>query len=115
MVLDIIGAPYLARNIEALATSGRLLQIATRGGVHADIDLGTLMRKRISIFASTLRARPVAEKAVIVAEVGEQVWPLVTAGQVMPVIDRTLPMAEVAEAHRLMEGGAHVGKILLVN
>ena len=115
VILDIIGAPYLARNIETLATGGRLLQIATRGGVHTDIDLGTLMRKRISIFASTLRARPVAEKAVIVADVGEQVWPLVATGQVAPVIDRTLPMAEAAQAHRLMEDGAHVGKILLIN
>ena len=115
VILDIIGAPYLARNIEALATSGRLVQISTRGGVHAEIDLGILMRKRISIFASTLRARPVAEKAVIVADVGNQVWPLVAAGQVVPVIDHTLPMAEAARAHRLMEDGAHVGKILLVN
>ena len=115
VILDIIGAPYLAWNIETLATNGRLLQISTRGGVHADIDLGIMMRKRISIFASTLRARPEAEKAVIVADVGDQVWPLVAAGQVVPVIDRTLPMAEVAQAHRLMEDGAHVGKILLVN
>jgi putative PIG3 family NAD(P)H quinone oxidoreductase len=115
VILDIMGAPYLARNIETLATSGRLLQIATRGGVHAEIDLGTLMRKRISIFASTLRARPVAEKAAIVADVRGQVWPLVAAGKVGPVIDRTLPMAEAAQAHRLMEAGAHVGKILLAN
>jgi NADPH:quinone reductase-like Zn-dependent oxidoreductase len=73
------------------------------------------MRKRISIFASTLRARPVAEKAAIVAGVRDQVWPLVAAGKVGPVIDRTLPMAEAAQAHRLMEAGAHVGKILLAN
>jgi putative PIG3 family NAD(P)H quinone oxidoreductase len=115
VILDIMGAPYLARNIETLATNGRLLQIATRGGVQAEIDLGTLMRKRISIFASTLRARPVAEKAAIVADVRDQVWPLLAAGKVMPVIDRVLPMAEAAEAHRLMETGAHVGKILLAN
>jgi len=115
VILDIMGAPYLARNIETLATGGRLLQIATRGGVHAEIDLGTLMRKRISIFSSTLRARPVAEKAAIVADVRDQVWPLVAAGKVGPVIDRTLPMAEAAQAHRLMEAGAHVGKILLAN
>jgi putative PIG3 family NAD(P)H quinone oxidoreductase len=115
VILDIMGAPYLARNIETLATSGRLLQIATRGGVHAEVDLGVLMRKRISIFASTLRARPVAQKAVVVAGVRDQVWPLVAAGQVRPVIDRTLPIAEVAQAHRLIEDGAHVGKILLAN
>ena len=115
VILDIMGAPYLARNIETLATRGRLLQIATRGGVRAEIDLGVLMRKRISIFASTLRARPVAQKAAVVADVRDQVWPLVAAGQVAPVIDRTLPMAEAAQAHRLIEDGAHVGKILLVN
>src|SRR5215471_1193796 len=115
VILDIMGAPYLARNIETLATSGRLLQIATRGGVHAEVDLGVLMRKRISIFASTLRARPVAQKSAVVADVRDQVWPLVAAGQVVPVIERTLPMTEVAQAHRLMEDGAHVGKILLVN
>ena len=115
VILDIMGAPYLARNIEALATSGRLLQIATRGGVHAEVDLGVLMRKRISIFASTLRARPVAQKSAVVADVRDQVWPLVVTGQVLPVIDRTLPMAEAAQAHRLIEDGAHVGKILLAN
>ena len=115
VILDIIGAPYLARNIEALATSGRLLQISTRDGVRAEVDLGVLMRKRISIFASTLRARPVAEKAVIVADVREQVWPLVAAGQVGPVIDRTLPLAEAGQAQLLLENGTHVGKILLVN
>ena len=115
VILDIIGTPYLARNIEALATSGRLLQISTRDGVRAEVDLGVLMRKRISIFASTLRARPVAEKAVIVADVREQVWPLVAAGQVGPVIDRRLPLAEAGQAQLLLEHGTHVGKILLVN
>jgi NADPH:quinone reductase-like Zn-dependent oxidoreductase len=115
VILDIMGAPYLARNIETLATGGRLLQIATRGGVHAEVDLGVLMRKRISIFASTLRARPVAQKSAVVADVRDQVWPLVAAGQVQPVIDRTLPMAEAAQAHHLIENGAHVGKILLAN
>jgi putative PIG3 family NAD(P)H quinone oxidoreductase len=115
VILDIMGAPYLARNIETLTTGGRLLQIATRGGVHAEVDLGVLMRKRISIFASTLRARPVAQKSAVVADVRDQVWPLVAAGQVRPVIDRTLPMAEAAQAHRLIEDGAHVGKILLAN
>jgi putative PIG3 family NAD(P)H quinone oxidoreductase len=115
VILDIIGAPYLARNIEALATNGRLLQISTREGVRAEVDLGVLMRKRISIFASTLRARPVAEKAVIVADVRDQVWPLVAAGHVVPVVDRTLPLAEAAQAQLLLENGTHVGKILLVN
>jgi NADPH:quinone reductase-like Zn-dependent oxidoreductase len=114
VILDIIGAPYLARNVDALATGGRLVQISTREGGTADINLGVLMVKRISIFASTLRARPIADKAVIVAAVRDQVWPLVAAGQVAPVIERTLPLAEAAQAHRLIEDGAHVGKILLV-
>ena len=113
MILDIIGAPYLARNVDALATGGRLLQISTREGANAEINLGLLMRKRITIFGSTLRARPLAEKAVVVADVRDQVWPLVAAGQVVPVVERTLPLAEAAQAHRLIDG-SHVGKILLV-
>jgi putative PIG3 family NAD(P)H quinone oxidoreductase len=114
VILDIIGAPYLERNVDALATGGRLLQISTREGGLAEINLGMLMLKRITIFASTLRARPVAEKSVVVADVRDQVWPLVSAGQVVPVIERTLPLAEAAQAHRLLDDGSHVGKILLV-
>jgi len=114
VILDIIGAPYLARNIEALATGGRLLQISVRDGAQAEVNLGVLMRKRVTIYASTLRARPVAEKTVIVGDVRDQVWPLVSGGQVMPVIERTLPLAEAAQAHRLIDDGTHVGKILLV-
>ena len=113
VILDIVGAPYLEKNVDALATGGRLLQISTRDGALAEVNLGTLMRKRISIFASTLRARPVAEKSVVVADVREQVWPLVAAGQVKPVIERTLPLADAAQAHRLIDDGTHVGKILL--
>jgi len=115
VILDIIGAPYFPRNIDALAIGGRLVQISVRDGAQAEVNLGVLMRKRITIYASTLRARPVAEKAVVVAAVRDQVWPLVAAGQVLPVIERTLPLAEAAQAHRLIDDGAHVGKILLVN
>jgi len=115
VILDLVGGPYLARNVTALATGGRLLVVSTQGGSTAELDLQMLMRKRASILASTLRARPPAEKAAIVAGVREQVWPLISAGRVRPVTDRALPMAEAAEAHRLMEQGAHVGKILLVN
>jgi putative PIG3 family NAD(P)H quinone oxidoreductase len=114
VILDIMGAPYLARNVDALATNGRLVVISIRGGGRAEIDLGTLMRKRISVSASTLRARPAEDKAAVVADVRDQVWPLVGAGQVAPVIDRVLPMAEAAQAHRVLEEGSHVGKILLV-
>ena len=115
VILDTVGGPYLARNVAALATGGRLLVVSTQGGSSAELDLQMLMRKRASILASTLRARPPAEKAVIVAGVREQVWPLISAGRVRPVTDRVLPMADAADAHRVLEQGTHVGKILLVN
>ena len=115
VILDIVGGPYLARNVAALATGGRLLVVSTQGGSSAELDLQMLMRKRASILASTLRARPPAEKAVFVAGVREQVWPLISAGRVRPVTDRVLPMADAADAHRVLEQGTHVGKILLVN
>jgi putative PIG3 family NAD(P)H quinone oxidoreductase len=114
VILDIMGAPYLARNLAALATGGRLVVLSTRGGTTTEVDLGLLMRKRASILASTLRARPAEEKAAIVGAVAEQVWPLIAAGQVRPVIERVLPLAEVAQAHRLLDAGTHIGKILLV-
>jgi putative PIG3 family NAD(P)H quinone oxidoreductase len=115
VILDIMGAPYLAGNLAALATGGRLVVLSTRGGGRAEIDLSLLMHKRVSIFASTLRARPAAEKAAVVADVSEQVWPLVSSGQIAPIVERVLPMAEAADAHRLLDDGSHVGKILLVN
>jgi putative PIG3 family NAD(P)H quinone oxidoreductase len=115
VILDIMGAPYLQRNLEALATGGRLMMISMRGGSRGDADLGLLMRKRASILASTLRARPLAEKAAIVAGVREHIWPLISSGEVVPVVQGTLPMAGAAEAHRLLDDGSHVGKILLVN
>ena len=115
VILDIVGGPYLARNVTALATGGRLLVVSTQGGTSAELDLQMLMRKRASILASTLRARPPAEKAAIVAGVREQIWPLISAGRVRPVTDRVLPMADAADAHRVMEQGTHVGKILLAN
>jgi len=113
VILDIMGAVYLPRNVEALATAGRLVVIGLQGGSRAELDLGALLRKRASVQAATLRSRPTAEKAAIVAAVREQVWPLVSAGRVTAVIDRVLPLADAPEAHRLMEAGEHVGKILL--
>lgn len=115
VILDIIGGPYLARNLAALATGGRLMVIAVQGGGQGELDLGTLMRKRASVLASTLRARPLAEKAAIVAAVRDQVWPLVSDGQVRPVIHRVLPMAEAAAAHQILAESSHVGKVVLVN
>jgi len=113
VILDIIGASYLQRNVTALATGGRLMVIGLQGGARAELDLNALLRKRARVHATTLRGRPVPEKAAIVTAVREQVWPLVESGQVRPVIETVLPLAEADQAHRLMEAGSHVGKILL--
>jgi putative PIG3 family NAD(P)H quinone oxidoreductase len=114
VVLDIMGAKYLGRNVAVLATGGRIVTIGLQGGREGELDLGALMTKRGSISATTLRARPVADKARIVRGVRDQVWPLVEARTIRPVIDTTMPMAEAAAAHRRMEGSDHVGKILLL-
>jgi putative PIG3 family NAD(P)H quinone oxidoreductase len=114
VVLDIIGAKYLGRNVDVLATNGRIAVIGLQGGRTGELDLGALMAKRGSISATTLRARPVAEKARIVRGVRDQVWPLVDAGTIRPIIDTTMPMAEAREAHRLMESSDHLGKIVLL-
>jgi len=113
VILDIIGAAYLPGNVSALATGGRLVVIGMQGGATGELDLGQLARKRATVHASTLRARPLAEKAAIVSAVQTSLWPLVDDGQIQPVIEATLPLAEAPEAHRLLETGAHVGKILL--
>jgi putative PIG3 family NAD(P)H quinone oxidoreductase len=114
VVLDIIGGSYLQRNIDVLAVGGRLTIIGMQGGRKAEIDLGALMARRGTVSATTLRARPTEDKARIVRGVREQVWPLVEAGTIRPVIDRTMPMAEAADAHRLLESSDHLGKILLL-
>ncbi|RKN43148.1 NAD(P)H-quinone oxidoreductase [Streptomyces hoynatensis] len=113
VVLDIVGAAYLARNIAALAPGGRLAVIGMQGGTRAELDLSALLAKRGAITATSLRARPPAEKAAVVAAVREHVWPLLADGRVRAVVDRTLPMAEAAQAHRVMEASDHVGKIVL--
>ena len=113
VILDIMGASYLAPNLAALATDGRLVIIGRQGGSRAEIDLGVLQGKRASVHATTLRARPPHEKAEVVAAVRDQVWPLIGAGQVAAVIDRELPMSQAAQAHRAMAASDHVGKILL--
>src|SRR5579875_2481885 len=94
VILDIIGAAYLARNLSALATGGRLVVIGLQGGAKATIDLNVLMRKRASLHATSLRARPPAQKAEIVASVREHVWPLIESGKVVPVTDSTFPLAD---------------------
>ncbi|MCZ2822646.1 NAD(P)H-quinone oxidoreductase [Modestobacter sp. VKM Ac-2977] len=117
VVLDIIGAKYLARNLDVLATGGRLVGIGMQGGTKAEIDLGKLMRKRGSVHATTLRSRPATGpggKAEIVAAVRHDVWPDVERGVVRPIVDRRLPMSRAGEAHALLESSTHIGKVLLV-
>ncbi|GGY10103.1 NAD(P)H-quinone oxidoreductase [Streptomyces hiroshimensis] len=113
VILDIVGAKYLARNVDALALNGRLVIIGLQGGRTAELDLAALLTKRAAVMGTSLRGRPLAEKTAIIAAVREHVWPLIAGGRVRPVVDRTMPMAEAAEAHRVMEQSAHVGKILL--
>lgn len=113
VVLDIMGGSYLDANLRSLATNGRLVIIGLMGGRRSEIDLGRMLAKRLSVQATTLRSRPAAEKAEIVSGVLEQIWPLVENGTIRPVIDRTVPLRDATEAHRVMESSAHTGKILL--
>jgi putative PIG3 family NAD(P)H quinone oxidoreductase len=113
VILDNIGAKYLSRNVDALAVSGRLVIIGLQGGVKAELDINMLLRKSAAIIATSLRNRSVIEKAAIVAAVREHVWPLIDSGQVKPVVHRTFPLARAAEAHRELEAGSNIGKVLL--
>ncbi|MCG5440543.1 NAD(P)H-quinone oxidoreductase [Micromonospora foliorum] len=113
VILDIMGASYLGRNVSALATGGRLVVIGMQGGRKAELDLGALLAKRASVSATSLRSRPLAEKAEIVQGVRDEVWPLVEAGRIQPIVDRRLPMTEAAQAHRLVQSSDHFGKVLL--
>jgi putative PIG3 family NAD(P)H quinone oxidoreductase len=115
VILDIMGAKYLDANVRALATGGRLAIIGLQGGRTAEIDLGALMVKRAMLTSATLRSRPKDQKAQIIQGVLREAWPLVAAGRIKPVIDRTLPMTEVAAAHRLVEASEHIGKVVLTN
>ena len=114
VVLDVVGGPYLGRHLDVLATGGRLVVLAVQGGRRAELDLGVLMTKRATVVGSTLRSRPAAEKADICASVLEHVWPLLAQGRVRPVVHARLPLERAAQAHELVEGGAQVGKVLLV-
>ncbi|MDX6200373.1 MAG: hypothetical protein QOJ79_3524 [Actinomycetota bacterium] len=113
VILDNMGAKYLSRNIETLAVNGRLVVIGMQGGTRGELDIAGLMHKRATVHATSLRARPAAEKASIVQAVLAGVWPAIEAGDVRPVIDRVLPLERVADAHRALEESGHVGKILL--
>ncbi|GAA2494354.1 NAD(P)H-quinone oxidoreductase [Winogradskya humida] len=114
VILDIIAARYLAQNLEAVATDGHIVTIGMQGGTKAELDFRKLLTKRASLSATSLRPRPIPDKARIVKGVHTQVWPLINAGTIRPIIDRTFPLSDAAEAHRLMEASDHLGKILLL-
>jgi NADPH:quinone reductase len=113
LILDVIGASYLERNLAAAAPGGRLIVISLIGGTFTEINLSTLMRKCLTVTGSTLRSRSVAEKAMIAEAVLRNVWPLIATGRVRPLIYTTFPLGEACEAHRLMESSQHIGKIVL--
>ncbi len=113
VILDMVGGDYVAREITCLADDGRLVMIALLGGSRATVDLGQILRRRLTLTGSTLRPRPVAFKAAIANQLRQRVWPLLEAGKIKPVIYRTFPLEQAAQAHALMESSAHVGKIML--
>lgn len=113
VILDIIGGPYLGDNIGSLARGGRLVFIAFSGGRMGELDIARVMMNRLTVTGSTLRSRPVAEKARLIAAVREHVWPLLASGVFRPVIDSRFPLKKAADAHRHMETSGHVGKIVL--
>jgi putative PIG3 family NAD(P)H quinone oxidoreductase len=114
VVLDMVAGDYVPRNLECLAMDGRLVIIAVQGGTMATVNVLPLMQRRLTVTGSTLRPRTVAEKGAIARALRASVWPLLESGQVAPVVHATFPLGEAAAAHRLMESGAHVGKIVLV-
>ncbi len=113
VILDIVGAKYLQRNVASLATGGRLVVIGLQGGLKGELNLGALLAKRASVTATSLRARPTEEKAEIVAQVVEHVWPMVADGRVRPVVHARLGLDDVRDAHRILEESSHTGKVLL--
>lgn len=113
VILDVVGAKYLDRNVEALAPYGRLVVIGLQGGAKGELNLGLLLNKRAAIIGTALRPRPVEEKGIIMSAVREHVWPLIADGRIKPLVDRTFPLAEVQKAHEYFDSGEHVGKVLL--
>jgi NADPH2:quinone reductase len=113
VVLDMVGGDYTPRNLDVLATEGRLVQIAFLKTPQVSLDLSQVMRRRLWITGSTLRPRSVAEKSALARELERHLWPLIASGRVRPVIDTVVPLAQAAEAHRRMEAGLHIGKIVL--
>ena len=113
VILDMVGGDYVPRELKCLADEGRLVFIASLGGAKAEIDIFEIQRRRIVITGSTLRPRPVEFKGSIARSLREKIWPLIEAGKIKPVIYKTFPLAQAAEAHRLMESSQHIGKIVL--
>ena len=114
VILDMVGGDYLKRNLEALAVDGRLVEIAVQRGSTGEVDLLKIMQRRLTLTGSTLRSRSIEEKAIIARALRREVWPLLESGEIAPVIHRTFPLANADDAHRLMETGSHIGKIVLV-
>jgi NADPH2:quinone reductase len=114
VVLDMVGGAYFARNIDVLATEGRLVEIATLQGAKAELNIQTVMQRRLTITGSTLRARPVADKGAIAEAVHRHVWPLIESGAVKPIVYARFPLRDAAAAHRVMESSAHIGKLVLI-
>ncbi len=114
VILDMVGGDYVAKNLALLAPDGRLCFIAFLQGSKVEVNLLPILVKRLTVGGSTLRPRPVAFKAAIAQNLEEKIWPLIAEGRIKPVIHQTFPLAEAAEAHRLMESSAHIGKIMLV-
>jgi putative PIG3 family NAD(P)H quinone oxidoreductase len=115
VILDMVGGPYLNRNLECLAREGRLVLIGFLGGPRAEVDIRPVLQRWLTVTGSTLRPRSVEEKGRIARALREHVWPLLESGSVAPVIDSTFPLADAAEAHRRLEAGTHVGKVVLVS
>ncbi len=113
VILDIIGGEYLQRNLDALALDGRLVQIGLQGGAKAQVNLIPLLQKRLTVTGSTLRARRPGEKGRIARELESRVWPLLSTGIVKPIVHATFPLAQAADAHRVLDSGSHIGKIVL--
>ena len=113
VILDPVGAGYLDDNIKLLGLNGRLVLIGLMGGIKAEIDLAQLMRKRLRVIGSTLRARPNSEKAEIMSQLAEKVWPLIESGEIRPIVDSTFDLAEVEKAHDLVASDKTIGKVVL--
>jgi len=114
VVLDMVGGAYFARNVDVLATEGRLVEIATLQGAKAELNIQTIMQRRLTITGSTLRARPIADKGAIAEAVHRHVWPLLESGSVKPIVYARFPLRDASAAHRVMESSAHIGKLVLI-